>query len=335
MRKISLLIILFFLLSCSLLNVPSPSLPTVAPTEQPTLYVPKGTPDNQAVAIEPVPSRTIQIGTISYLAYQIPGDPFRFVCQEPCKVDPTLIAAQYTGFRVAHSQLMQVTGIDTLTELQPVDIHIANDAKCGTLKDAPALSFAWHDPQANAYICTFLFEYAQGYNGQPYSPDLAARLDQQTILVHEYLHTIFFGRLDSSAGAQHDFVTPLAMYVAFTWNGDSELCAYHPQTPPGDFGGYLIQQLCQKNGFTLAKLAESLIQLDQLVQSGNGQLKEGYTHPVASMAQYRQILNSVLGSDTTAAFREACWPANLFGDSYDLPTSCTVRTPTVQPTRLP
>ncbi|MGB8251602.1 MAG: hypothetical protein WCF08_00170 [Anaerolineaceae bacterium] len=327
--------LLFFLVSCNISATISNLLTTGTPETLVSPLVPSDTPGSQPATSYQVTNSAILIDGVSYQAYEIPGNPFRFVCQEPCKVDPILISAQYTGFRIQRDRLIQLTGIDTLPELQPVDIHIENDSKCGALKDSPALSFAWYDPKGNAYICTFLFEYAVGFNGQPYTADVAVRQDQQTILIHEYLHTLFFGRLASEAGSQHDFVTPLALYVTNNWNGDSELCAYHPQTPPGDYGGYLIQQLCQRNGFTLGYLAESLRQLDQLVQSGNGQLQEGFLHPVASMAQYRQILNSLLGSNSTASFREACWPAKLFGDSDDLPASCLFRTPTVEPTRLP
>ena len=245
-----------------------------------------------------------------------------------------LISAQYAGFRTAHDDLIELTGVDVIPELQPVDIHVTNDAKCGTLAESPALSYAWHAPQGNAYLCTFLFEYAQGYNGQPYSPDVAIRRDQQIILVHEYFHAIFFGRLDSQAGAQHDFVTPLAMLIGGQLNGDAELCNYHPQTPPGDFGGYLIQQLCQQNGFTLEKMTASLVELDTLTRSGGGQLQEGFSQPVPTMAQYRQILSSILGSDTTNAFVDACWPSSVFGESYNLPAACLNRTPTVKPTPL-
>jgi hypothetical protein len=276
---------------------------------------------------------TVQIEGVQYQSYQAPGDPFRFVCPVPCAAAPQLIYAQYSGFKQARGTLLQIMGVDTLPELQPVDVHVSNDPKCGKLKDAPALSFAFHNANGNAYICTFIFEYSQGYNGQPYSPELAVRLDQQTILIHEYLHTIFFGRVASEAGSMHDFVTPISPYVT-DMLGTGDLCAYHPQSPPGDYGGWLIFELCRQNGFRIEKLAPAMVALDQLYQSGGGQVQEGYQHPVPTMGQFRQILNQALGSDTSKAFADSCWPAKLFGDSYTLSNACLYPTPTVQPTAV-
>jgi hypothetical protein len=321
---------LLCLLSCNLITTLSDSPAPIAQADTQTPPLPIDIP----VTIVQIPANAILIEGEPYLAYQNPGDPFRMVCPDPCPVDPLLISAQYAGFSRAHSAMLQVVGVDILPELQPADIHIANDKKCGDLSNSRALSYAGHDPQGTTFICSFLFEYAQGFNGQPYSPEIASRMDQQTILIHEYLHTIFFGRLTTTGGAYHDLVTPLGLYIGLEWDGDSQLCAYHPQTPPGDYRGYLIEQLCQRNGFSLAGLAESLRQLDQLVQSGNGSIQEGYAQPVAALSQYRQILSAVLGSDTAMTFREACWPAQLFGDNYELPEHCLFTPPSVTPTPI-
>jgi hypothetical protein len=282
------------------------------------------------ITIVDVPSSVIQIDGVSYVAYQTPDDPWRFLCQEPCTVDPNLIFAQYAGFRSAHETMITLTGVNPLPELLPVDFHLTNDATCGNLADSPALAFAHVYSDGNAYVCTFLFEYAQGVNG-PYTAEDAVQLYNQTIFIHEYLHAIFPGRFPSDVDAFHDFVTPLAVYIG---QGEMDLCGYHPETPPGDFGGYLIVQLCEQNGFQMEDLAASLIAVDNLYQSGGGQLQEGYQHPAVSMAQYRQILNNLLGSDTRQAFADACWPAELFGDSYTLSDACLYPTPAPSPTPL-
>jgi hypothetical protein len=83
------------------------------------------------IAIVPIPVSSIQIKGVPYKAYQIPGDPFRFVCQEPCPLDLQYIYAEYAGFRLAHAKLIELTGVDTLTELQPVDMHLVfEDSIC-------------------------------------------------------------------------------------------------------------------------------------------------------------------------------------------------------------
>jgi hypothetical protein len=336
MRKLCLLLVLFILTACNLKAAASTSISSLEQGNS-TVILPSdtGLPTLTPLSILPVPSSTATIEGAAYDVFQASGDPFRFVCPHPCTVDPELIFAQYAGFRAAYEIMLGYTGVDTLAELQPVDLHIKNDPLCGELSKSPALSYAVRDPGGHAYICTFLFEYAKGYQGQPYSPEIAVRLDQQVIFIHEYLHTIFFGRTTGNAGAMHDFVTPLAMVVGGLLHGDDELCAYHPESPPGDYGGYLIQQLCAQNGFRLEDLRLSLIELDSLYSSDGGLLQEEYRHLVPSMVQFREILNRVLGSETSQAFIDACWPARLFDEDYILPESCLYRTPTVKPTAIP
>jgi hypothetical protein len=261
------------------------------------------------------------------------GDPFRFLCQEPCKAEAKLIYAQYAGFHSAYDLMLKLTGVDVLPELQPVDIHLTNDQTCGKLGEAGALAFAGRSPAKNGMVCTFLFEYAQGFNGQPYSPEVAVRLDQQTILIHEYLHLVFYGRLPSAVETMHDFVTPLGLYIGNDLDPYVNPCTYRPETPPGDFGGRLFNNLCMQNGFSVEKLAAVMVELDKLYQSGGGQVQEpDYQHPVPSAAQFRDLLNRQLGGDTTQAFADACWPLELFGNSYTLPPSCLITPTVVTPT---
>jgi hypothetical protein len=332
MRKILLSLALLLILACNLPTVsPTPLVPTPPPPDNPSpvpVPTPVTVPATETVAplvIVPIPMTVIQMDGVAYQTYQMPGDPFRFLCQEPCQGDPNLIHAQYAGFRRAREKLIQVMGVDTLPELQPVDIHLSNDVRCGTLAEAGALSFADRVPNANAYVCTFIFEYAQA----SYTPEDAASLSQQLIFIHEYLHTIFFGRVPGTVWAMHDLVTPLAEYVAHDMKTDEELCSYYPGRNPGDFNGSLLKNLCAQNGFSVAHLPPLMTELDALTQSGAGQsINGGYQHPVPSMLQFRDILNRVLGSDTTPAFAQACWPPEYFDNAYSLPPVCLV-TPTV------
>jgi hypothetical protein len=339
MRKHLLGILLFLTLAC---NFPigglSPAAPEPEDTSSSSPDVPStplgGPAASTPFAVVPIPASDIQIDGAAYQAFQAPGDPFRFVCPSPCPVDPELMNAQYAGFLNAHDSLIHLTGVDPLPELQPVDIHIANDAKCGILSEQRSLAHAGWDQGSRAYICSYLFEYAQGIGGGPYTTTDALRPDTQSVLIHEYLHTIFFGRTSRYVGAMHDFVTPIAMFAWIDWEGGEFFCEYHPETPPGDYGGYLLQELCRRNGFHWEQLSQSLTELDTLYHSGGGQLDEGFQHPVPTMAQFRGILSNILGADTSPAFTEACWPATLFGESYTLPASCTERTATPHPTPI-
>lgn len=287
------------------------------------------------IAIIPIPVSSIQIEGVPYKAYQISGDPFRLVCQEPCPLDQQYIFAEYAGFRLAHPKLIQLTGVDTLTELQPVDMHLViDDSICRELPGGHAGMYA---STRKAYTCT---------DGPGYYPTIeekiqkAAQPEEQYFPLHEYMHTIFFGRISGKAGdfqdyyAEffHDFVVPLPSN-AIGIVDPAEFCSYRNQNPSGaDYPLWLISELCRQNGFQLTHVALSLIELDKLYQSGGGQVELGFTHPVPTVAQYRDILNRLLGSDTTQAFADACWPPELFGNSYSVPPAClsisTADTPT-------
>jgi hypothetical protein len=342
MRKIFLLVTLLLLLACNLVTVAStPSqtgsqgirtLESTGPAPEATGL---GTPE--PAKIVPIPVSSVQIEGVPYQAYQIPGDPFRFVCQEPCPHDPQFIYAKYASFRLAHAMLIQLTGADTLAELQPVDMHLGyEDGICQVHPGGHASIYA-HTHQA--YTCT---------DGPGLSATfeetirLAAQPEEQYFPLHEYMHTIFFGRIServgdnwyNHAGDFHDFVNPIPSYAIGILN-PAEFCSYRFSIPPGDFKGWLINELCRRNGFQLPDLALSLIQLDKLYLSGGGQvIEEGFEHPVPTVAQYRDILNGLLGSDTTPAFAAACWPPELFGNSYSLTGACFQPTISGSPTSV-
>ena len=124
----------------------SPTLPAVQAAEATVVATP--TP----IAVVPIPVRQVQIEGVPYQAYQLPGDPFRFVCQEPCPLDEQYIYAEYAGFRAAHAKLIQLTGVDTLAELQPVDMHLVlEDSVCG---DAPYGHAYVYSGTHQAFTCT-------------------------------------------------------------------------------------------------------------------------------------------------------------------------------------
>ncbi len=315
MRKRLLFLLPFLLIACQLSATPTL-------ISQPTF---QGNPATTTPEVVPIPASAIQIEGIAYTAYQEPGDPFRFVCQEPCPLDKQYIYAEYAGFKAAHAMLIQVTGIDTLEELQPVDMHLVlTDSICG---DRPYGHAYIYQSVHQAYTCT---------EGPGYYPTLteliqkAALPEEQYFTLHEYMHTFFFGRLSGKAGNFndgktyffHDYVVPLPDFATGAID-PATFCTYKNPNAPGDFDGWLIHELCTRNGFTLADLAPSLEALDALYQSGAGQdVQPGYLYPVPTAAQYRDILNQLLGSDTTPAFAAACWPPQLFGNSYTLTGVC-------------
>jgi hypothetical protein len=344
MRKIILIVAFLFVLACQGLSVASTNTSSPDPqgNQTPEFFSRASeAPAESAsapIVVVSVPFSSIQIEGVPYRAYQIPGDPFRFVCQEPCQLDPQYVFAEYASFRVAHAELIKLTGVDTLAELQPVDMHLElQDSICHELPVGHAYVYA-HVHQA--YTCT---------EGPGYYPtieeklQMAARPDEQYFPLHEYMHTIFFGRISGKAGnfesyiaeSMHDFVVPIPSYATGFFD-PAGFCSYRDPLPPGDFGGWLISELCRQNGFQLKDLALSLIALDDLYQSGGGRDdQEGYEHPVPSVPQYRDILNRLLGGDTTRAFTDACWPPEFFGNGYSRGPACPAPTPTFSGTPTP
>jgi hypothetical protein len=340
MRKIFLLITVLLVLACQAFGAAQTPArtegqgnPTPKPTDQPpgTTATSASTP----IAVVPIPVSSVQIEGVPYLAYQIPGDPFRFVCQEPCPHEQEYIYAEYAGFRAAHAMLIRLTGVDTLAELQPVDMHLGyEDSMCNIHPGG----FANIYPNTRqAYTCT---DGPGLYATMEETIRMAPLPDAQYFPLHEYMHTIFFGRISERAGEYihnkagdlHDFVVPIPAY-AIGGLDPAEFCSYRFKIPPGDFNGWLINELCRKNGFQLKDLALSLIELDNLYQSGGGQEDpEEFEHPMPSVAQYRDILNRLLGGDTTPAFAAACWPPELFGNSYSLTGVCFIPTISGSPT---
>jgi hypothetical protein len=330
MRNLFLVFTLLLVLSCNLVtasSIPAQTNSQGIETPEPTVQAPEATGlvTPEAAEIIPVPVSSVQIEGVPYSAYQIPGDPFRFVCQEPCPHDPQYIYAEYAGFRLAHAMLIQLTGVDTLVELQPVDMHLGfEDGICQLHPGGHASTYP-HTRQA--YTCT------DGPGLYPTIEEtirMAARPDAQYFPLHEYMHTIFFGRISGRAGEYanhkarsfHDFVNPIPSYAIGILD-PAGFCSYHDPLAWGDFNGRLISELCRLNSFTLPDLALSLIQLDTVYLSGAGQdNQDGYEHPVPTVAQYRDILNGLLGGDTTPAFAAACWPPELFGNSYSLVGAC-------------
>jgi len=323
------------LASCNLPGAPAGEI-TSTPTKDVQIVSPpaEATAEGTSTPIEivPIPVSSVQIEGVRYDAYQIPGDSFRFVCQEPCPLDLQYIYAEYAGFRRAHAMLIELTGVDTLTELQPVDMHLV-------LEDSICTEF----PYGHAYLYALTHQAFTCTEGPGYYPTIeekiqkAAQAEEQYFPLHEYMHTIFFGRISGKAGnfqdyyAEffHDFVVPLPSYAIGVVN-PAEFCSYRNENPSrGDYPLWLISELCRQNGFQLEDVALSLIELDKLYQSGGGQVHlEGYKYPVPTVAQYRDILNGLLGSDTTNAFADACWPPELFGNSYSIHAACQITSST-------
>jgi len=139
------------------------------------------------LVVLPVPKSHVMIEGKSYDAYQDPAETFRIVCQTPSAIDETAIFAKYAGMREAKHLLIDATGIDTLPQLLPIDVHLAADDACGPFNPNVAGDAGQYPSDGRGRLCLFAVE-----NGtrppptvpDPLVPETAIKLDHQGLFVH-------------------------------------------------------------------------------------------------------------------------------------------------------
>jgi hypothetical protein len=245
-----------------------------------------------------------------YRAYQSPGDTFRVVCPEPCPVDVNTIYAFYSGFKQAKNQLVQFMGVDSLPALQPFDMHIANDTWCGNFTNGltgDAGQYPAYSGRTGSFGC---FWYADRTNFfQPFQAQYVSTVPYHLLSVHEYTHTIFYGRHFYS---YEDMAKVASFYVSGT-NGAliTDPCAMSLDRVSQ---GKLPWALCQLNGFTYAKLPAAM---QGLAAASLANQDVVYTN-ATSVYGFRKILNGLLGGDTADAFLAAKIDPNEVADNGTL-----------------
>jgi len=253
--------------------------------------------------------------TVQYRAYQNPGETFRVVCPEPCPVDPNTLYAFYSGFKQAKDQLIQLMGVDSIASNQPFDAHIANDTWCGNFATGltgDAGVYTATSGRTGSFGC---FWYANRDDFfEPFQPQFVSTVAYHLLTVHEYTHTIFFGRHFAS---YEDMAKAASFYV--TGEGGTppitDACTMSLDLVSG---GKLLWALCQLNGFTYAKLPAAMQQMAAASLAGQGTIAPGSN--VTSIYTFRKILSNVLGSDTSDAFLTAKLYPNQVADDGSLPS---------------
>lgn len=233
-------------------------------------------------------------------------DPFRFLCGEPCPLGTFYVSGHYAGFRQAHAELLQVTGIDVLNDSKPVDLHLTGAHFCGpwNANDGQAGWSARHSD--GSLMCLWTWDKADAGDSPPLSHDQASEVDSQRLEIHEYAHIIFYGRHRAS---YEDVVIPLSFLI--TAPAEFHDPCYERYDSNGR--GRLIYELCQLNGFAWSDLAPALTAMDALYQSGGGY---GYSGAPTAVFQWRRILDDHFGESTQDAFRAAHMPPPAVGDEW-------------------
>ena len=254
---------------------------------------------------------------VQYVAYRNSGDTFRILCPSPCPVDPDVIAAFHSGVVQAVKQTIAFFGIDILPELEPIDLHIANDTWCGSYHEGLTGDSGIYPSSSGLSTAYGCFWYADRPDFfEPFTAENVSQVSYHLLTVHEYTHPIFFVRHFYS---YEDFAKASSFFV-------SGVGGAPPITDPCDDALYEIGQgrlpwaLCRDAGFSYADLPAAMHQLDALYHSGKGAIDQGVP-PKTSVFQFRTILNGVLGSDTRDAFLAALTPPAQVGDDALLPAA--------------
>ena len=249
--------------------------------------------------------------TAQYRGYQNPGDTFRVVCPEPCPVDANTIYAFYSGFKQAKNQLIQFMGVDSLPTLQPFDLHIANDTWCGNFTTGltgDAGQYPVYSGRTGSFGC---FWYADRTNFfQPFQPQYVSTVPYHLLSVHEYTHTIFYGRHFNS---YEDMAKAASFYVCGLGGAPpiTDACAMSLDRAAQ---GKLPWALCQLNGFTYAKLPAAM----QGMAAASLAAQDVVYSNVTSVYGFRKILNGILGGETADAFLAAKIDPNEVADDGTL-----------------
>ena len=233
----------------------------------------------------------------AYTTYTEAGETaFRIVCQTPCPIPLATLQAASDGFRLARAQVLGLSGLAPVAELQPVDIAYEANGICPLLPWAVGYSGTYfpygigNGLPRHAKMCLFLWNYQQDGSVDYFTPALAGLASSKMLAVHEYGHTLFFDRHQYS---YEDF----AFYWSFVVSGTYPLPQGMCSEAVNLHGAPLVHGLCQRYGADDSDVRDALEQIDQLDQAGLG-----YHGERTSVAQFRAALDARLGVDTSDLF---------------------------------
>ena len=250
-------------------------------------------------AATPFASATLVHGTdtlkgSAFDTWQEPSDTaWRFACQTPCAIPLPTLQAAANGFLAAKQQLLGFSGIDTVVELQPVDIFFESNSICPPYPGIAGYTSTYFPYAGNirrAYSCLFLWDYQQSGQIQYFTPASAGLASSQTLIVHEYAHSIFFNR---HVRSYEDFVRYWSYRIGGTVPLPQGMCSENLVT----YSAPLVYQLCQQFGADDSDVRASLILLDWLYRAG-----APYNKPSTSISQLRERFDARLGVSTGLAW---------------------------------
>lgn len=269
-----------------------------------------------AIAVAAPAGATLVVGSdtlrgTAYTTYREPGhDGWRFSCQSPCPIPLATLQAAANGFIAAKAQLMNLAGIDTVPSLAPVDIFFEGNSICPALPGASGYASTYQPygtgsgQPIRAYACLFLWDRQQAGEIGYFTPAAAGLPSSQTLIVHEYAHSLFFTRHRYS---YEDFVRYWSYVISGTVPLPQGACSESLIT----YMAPMIPALCRQFGAGDADFRAVMQRIDTLYQNGLG-----YHHPATSLAQLREAFDQRLGADTRALFLDLGYRTQTVGMTY-------------------
>lgn len=246
-----------------------------------------------------------------YTTYREPGhDGWRFSCQSPCPIPLATLQAAADGFLAAKAQLANLAGIDTVPSLAPVDIFFEGNSICPALPGAAGYASTYQPygsgagQPVRAYACLFLWDRQQAGEIDYFTPTSAGLASSQTLIVHEYAHSLFFTRHRYS---YEDFVRYWSYVISGTVPLPQGACSESLIT----YMAPMIPALCRQYGAGDADFRYVMQRIDTLYQGGLG-----YHGPTTSVAQLRESFDLRFGADTRALFLDLGYRPQEVGTTY-------------------
>lgn len=247
----------------------------------------------------------------AYTTYREPGqNGWRFSCQTPCPIPLATLQAAANGFIAAKAQLIGLAGIDTLPSLAPVDIFFEGNSICPMYPGVSGYASTYRPygsgsgQPVRAYACLFLWDRQQSGEIGYFTPESAGLASSQTLIVHEYAHSLFFLRHRYS---YEDFVRYWSYVISGTVPLPQGACSESLIT----YMAPMIPALCRQFGAGDADFRYVMQRLDSLYAAG-----QGYHNPATSVAQLREAFDQRLGGDTRAVFLDLGYRAQTVGTTY-------------------
>ena len=216
---------------------------------------------------------------------------FRFVCKIPCPVSKDILDQEFNAIDKSVSILRGLTQSDLHPNLLPFEVHASEDEVCGRIPGALAYANRFQD--LNGYtrgkLCFFFEQLSYDRTRFPYSTS-----------VHEVTHLFEFGKIETNLPIYEGLAEVMESF--FLRGTKTSFCDQNNKWwlseiginphDPHDTGRELFFQLCIQYGFDYDDLPTLFQKIDQ---SGRE----------ITTQEFIQIINQIVGTDTTYLFQEA------------------------------